>query len=243
MDPDADDEQYDSRMPPDAAAPPIENKPSPGPIRRRRKTLHESYDTVQLREIEQTHTPGSPILSTEREQEAHTDPAFHVQSGHDTISVPQQKPEKYIALYDYEPSSDDDMEIKAGQVVTVWEKCGDWFCGEASGRYGYFPGNYVQKAEDTAAPPIAKKPSPDTILRRRSMLDIRTDTIPTHYVHRRDIVQTQLPEASGRRGNIPGNYLRKAAQDINPGADFTNELEKALLRRRAKSEEIVLKEE
>jgi hypothetical protein len=33
--------------------------------------------------------------------------------------------------------------------VTVWEKCGDWFRGEASGRYGLFPGNYVQKAEDT----------------------------------------------------------------------------------------------
>ncbi|XP_060563729.1 cytoplasmic protein NCK2-like [Ruditapes philippinarum] len=179
--------------------------------------------------------------------------------------MPQQKPEKYIALYDYEPRMGDEIKIKTGQLVTVWEKCGDWFRGEASGRYGLFPGNYVQKAEDTAAPPIAKKPSPDTILRRRRMFDIRTDTRPTHYVHRRDIVQTQLtereqaahpdplfhgqscqdmksvpqqkPEASGRRGHIPGNYRRKA-QDINPGADLTNELEKVLLRRRAKLEEI-----
>jgi hypothetical protein len=41
-----------------------------------------------------------------------------------------------------------EIEIKAGQLVTVLEKCDDWFRGEASGRYGYFPGNYVQKAGD-----------------------------------------------------------------------------------------------
>jgi hypothetical protein len=44
---------------------------------------------------------------------------------------------------------DDEIKIKTGQLVTVWEKCGDWFRGEASGRYGLFPGDYVQKAEDT----------------------------------------------------------------------------------------------
>jgi hypothetical protein len=51
-------------------------------------------------------------------------------------------------LYSYKPRTHDEIEIKEGQVVTVLEKDDDWFRGEASGRYGYFPGNYVQKAED-----------------------------------------------------------------------------------------------
>ncbi|XP_060551241.1 uncharacterized protein LOC132712820 [Ruditapes philippinarum] len=114
------------------------------------------------------------------------------------ILVPQQKPEKYIALYNYEPTMPSEIEIKAGEIVTVWEKCDEWFRGEAGGRYGYLPRNYVQKAEDNdlAAPPIGKTPSPDTIQLRRSMLQIRTDTITTHYVHLRDIEQRQIPDSS-----------------------------------------------
>jgi hypothetical protein len=51
-------------------------------------------------------------------------------------------------MHDYKPRMHDEIEIKEGQVVIVWEKCDEWFRGEASGRYGYFPSHYVQKAED-----------------------------------------------------------------------------------------------
>ncbi|XP_060551222.1 growth factor receptor-bound protein 2-A-like [Ruditapes philippinarum] len=85
------------------------------------------------------------------------------------ISVPQQKPENYIAIWDYKPTTQDEIEITEGDEVTVLEKCSSgWFLAELSGRRGYIPGNHVRKAED-----------------------------------------------------------------INPGGDLTNELEKALLRRRA----------
>ncbi|XP_060565138.1 proline-serine-threonine phosphatase-interacting protein 1-like [Ruditapes philippinarum] len=155
-----------------SVAPPIARKPSPGTIRRRRNTWHQSTDTVQLREIEQTQKPGSPIPSTEREQAAHPDPVFYVQSCQDMIPVPQQKPEKYIALWDYEPRAQDEIELKEGNVVAVLEKCNqDWFLAEASGRQGYIPGYYVKKAED-------KNPSDDltneletVLLRRRATLE------------------------------------------------------------------------
>ncbi|XP_060567862.1 SH3 domain-containing kinase-binding protein 1-like [Ruditapes philippinarum] len=91
---------------------------------------------------------GSQILTTEREQESHSDPVFLAQSGQDMIPIPQQQPEKYKAVCDYKPIRHGEIEIKAGHDVTVWGKSDDWFRGEASGRYGYFPGNLVQKLED-----------------------------------------------------------------------------------------------
>ncbi|XP_060563730.1 spectrin alpha chain, non-erythrocytic 1-like [Ruditapes philippinarum] len=65
------------------------------------------------------------------------------------IPVPQQKPEKYIAMWDYEPRTQDEIELKEGHVVTVLEKCStDWFLAEVCGRRGYIPGYYVKKVED-----------------------------------------------------------------------------------------------
>ncbi|XP_060599459.1 sorbin and SH3 domain-containing protein 1-like [Ruditapes philippinarum] len=146
-----------------AVAPPIAKKPSPRTIRpsprtirRQRITAHQSErpDTVtpknvHLRNKNETEKPGSPILSTKREKAAQFGPVIPKQSGQDMISVHQQQPEKYIALYDYKPSSDDEIELKAGLVVTVLKKCDkDWLIAEASGRRGYIPRNYIKKAGD-----------------------------------------------------------------------------------------------
>jgi hypothetical protein len=52
-------------------------------------------------------------------------------------------------MWDYEPRTQDEIEIKEGNEVTVFEKCNqDWFLAEASGRRGYIPACYVKKAED-----------------------------------------------------------------------------------------------
>ncbi|OQR69526.1 SH3 domain-containing RING finger protein 3-like [Tropilaelaps mercedesae] len=53
----------------------------------------------------------------------------------------------YVALYNYKPQKDDELELKKGEVYMVSEKCQDgWFKGSAlkSGAQGVFPGNYVQ---------------------------------------------------------------------------------------------------
>ncbi|XP_022694047.1 E3 ubiquitin-protein ligase SH3RF1-like [Varroa jacobsoni] len=55
----------------------------------------------------------------------------------------------YMALYNYKPQKDDELELKKGEVYMVSEKCQDgWFKGSAlkSGAQGVFPGNYVQHA-------------------------------------------------------------------------------------------------
>ncbi|XP_060590577.1 growth factor receptor-bound protein 2-like [Ruditapes philippinarum] len=129
----------------DQAAPLIGKTRSPDTIQLRRSMLQIRTDTitthyVHVRDIEQRQTPGSPVLSTEREESAHQDHIFHVQSCQDMISVPQQKPEKFIAMWDYKPTMPDEIEIKEGNVVTVLEKCSsDWFLAEVSGRRGYIP--------------------------------------------------------------------------------------------------------
>lgn len=53
----------------------------------------------------------------------------------------------FIALYNYKPQKDDEIELKKGSLYTVSEKCQDgWFKGQCmkEGKTGVFPGNYVQ---------------------------------------------------------------------------------------------------
>lgn len=53
----------------------------------------------------------------------------------------------YVALYNYKPAKDDEVELKKGDYYTVSNKCQDgWFKGQClkSGVVGVFPGNYVQ---------------------------------------------------------------------------------------------------
>ncbi|KAL7713732.1 hypothetical protein QTN25_008751 [Entamoeba marina] len=45
--------------------------------------------------------------------------------------------------YDYTAQGDDELTIQAGEIVTLHEKCGDWWMGEVNGKKGLFPGNYV----------------------------------------------------------------------------------------------------
>ena len=54
---------------------------------------------------------------------------------------------RYIAMYNYRPQKDDEVELCKGDYYTVSEKCQDgWFKGQClrTGVSGVFPGNYVQ---------------------------------------------------------------------------------------------------
>ena len=55
---------------------------------------------------------------------------------------------RYRVQYSYQPRNDDELELRAGDVVYVVEMCDDgWFVGtcERTQDFGTFPGNYVQK--------------------------------------------------------------------------------------------------
>lgn len=64
----------------------------------------------------------------------------------DEFPVPR---EKYIAVYQYLPQNEDELELLQGDSVLVVEKCDDgWYVGtcERTGAFGTFPGNYVNPA-------------------------------------------------------------------------------------------------
>ena len=53
----------------------------------------------------------------------------------------------YVALYNYKPQKGDELELKKGELYSVYKKCHDgWYKGVSvrSGTSGVFPGNYVQ---------------------------------------------------------------------------------------------------
>ena len=54
--------------------------------------------------------------------------------------------EQYIALYDYKAQSDEDLELKENDIITLLEKAqnGEWYCGQVGERSGWFPAKYVQ---------------------------------------------------------------------------------------------------
>ncbi|XP_077297261.1 uncharacterized protein LOC143918987 isoform X3 [Arctopsyche grandis] len=54
----------------------------------------------------------------------------------------------YRAMYKYRPQNPDELELQEGDTVYVLEKCDDgWYVGSSqrTGRFGTFPGNYVEK--------------------------------------------------------------------------------------------------
>lgn len=55
---------------------------------------------------------------------------------------------RYRAMYKYRPQNPDELELQEGDTVYVLEKCDDgWYVGSSqrTGRFGTFPGNYVEK--------------------------------------------------------------------------------------------------
>lgn len=53
-----------------------------------------------------------------------------------------------MALYNYKPQKEDEVELKKGDYYTVAEACQDgWLKGRClkTGKAGVFPGNYVQQ--------------------------------------------------------------------------------------------------
>ncbi|RVE51933.1 hypothetical protein evm_003399, partial [Chilo suppressalis] len=54
----------------------------------------------------------------------------------------------YRAMYKYRPQNPDELELSEGDTVYVLEKCDDgWYVGSSqrTGRFGTFPGNYVER--------------------------------------------------------------------------------------------------
>ncbi|XP_064636189.1 E3 ubiquitin-protein ligase SH3RF1-like isoform X2 [Lineus longissimus] len=75
-----------------------------------------------------------------------TTPSGHT-LGPPPSTPPPPPPPLFVALYNYKPIKEDEIQLIKGDYYTVTEKCQDgWFKGAClkSGKIGVFPGNYVQ---------------------------------------------------------------------------------------------------
>ncbi|XP_020664326.3 proline-serine-threonine phosphatase-interacting protein 1 isoform X1 [Pogona vitticeps] len=55
-------------------------------------------------------------------------------------------PENYTVLYDYTAQNEDELDIQAGDVVTVTDVGDDgWWTAELNGKQGFVPGSYLEK--------------------------------------------------------------------------------------------------
>ncbi|CAG5123813.1 unnamed protein product, partial [Candidula unifasciata] len=86
----------------------------------------------------------------------------------------------YIALYNYKPRKDDELELHKGDLYTVMEKCQDgWYRGSClrTSVAGVFPGNYVQLIRHSSA----FKPVNPNLLNTRTKAPTLAQTITASH--------------------------------------------------------------
>uniref|UniRef100_H3DK01 Osteoclast-stimulating factor 1 n=1 Tax=Tetraodon nigroviridis TaxID=99883 RepID=H3DK01_TETNG len=67
---------------------------------------------------------------------------------------------EYVAMYTYESPEPGDLTFRAGDVILVSKREGEWWNGSVGDRTGLFPGNYVKPKEtDTSSTSGKKKPA------------------------------------------------------------------------------------
>eukprot|EP00800_Vazella_pourtalesii_P020165 TRINITY_DN702_c0_g1_i1.p1 TRINITY_DN702_c0_g1~~TRINITY_DN702_c0_g1_i1.p1 ORF type:complete len:132 (+),score=23.71 TRINITY_DN702_c0_g1_i1:230-625(+) len=69
------------------------------------------------------------------------------------LGAPDKTRELYEVLFDFAPSSEDEIEMKKGQIISVTDVMIDgWYRGKnmETKLSGVFPGNYVKKIETEA---------------------------------------------------------------------------------------------
>lgn len=67
-------------------------------------------------------------------------------------------------LFDYTPEParrQEELTIKTGDIINVISSDGDWWEGKLGNRQGFFPGNYVEKIQQTAIP-VQRAPPPSS---------------------------------------------------------------------------------
>ena len=62
---------------------------------------------------------------------------------------------RYVALFDYEARTQDDLGFKKGEELDVQNDSGDWWLARSrvTGREGYIPCNYVAKVQSLESEP------------------------------------------------------------------------------------------
>ena len=114
-----------------------------GKERREVKTLLEKVTNTQFVK----HSDGSVLVCV------HQDSGKTKGKQISFLGAPDKTRELYEVLFDFTPSSEDEIEMKKGQIISVTEIMIDgWYRGKNldTKLSGVFPGNYVKKTESEA---------------------------------------------------------------------------------------------
>ena len=92
---------------------------------------------------------------------------------------------QYIALYDYKPQSDGDLELQENDLIMLLERSenGEWCRGQVGERIGWFPTKYARPADESneAGDNEGKKTMPEGQLHNYCVLYTITSTA-TYFV-------------------------------------------------------------
>lgn len=140
-------------------------------------------------------------------------PGYAAPDVHATRASFSDKVDEAIAKYDYTPVREDEVALTKGDRVYVLEREGDgWWRGEANGKSGWFPSNYVEiiKADSKASNVICKvrtlyafKPT------NNEELHFEKDTLLEIIDQPRDDPEWwKARKEDGTIGLVPKNYVK-----------------------------------
>ncbi|TKR81518.1 hypothetical protein L596_015377 [Steinernema carpocapsae] len=148
---------------------------------------------------------------------------------------------KVVALYNFDPTKGDELQLQKGDVVSVEERSDDgWWRGSINGRSGWFPGNYTEPIEEPpaynesaasfptpSAPPSTQSSKPlQVVIAMFAFAAESLDELSFCEGERLDILDYSTKDwwtarnVAGKVGLIPNNHVRGVAT----GASLTANL-------------------
>ena len=142
--------------------------------------------------------------------------------------------------YKYVPARDDEIELNRGDQVMVLEMEHDGWCrGEANGKTGWFPFNYIQKA-DQGETTTSEYADPADVMDKPIICKVRTLYKFSSQSHEElsfekdsvlEIVDKpkddpdwwQARKSSGEIGLVPRNYVEEIVSSVVPGPAKPNQ--------------------
>ena len=158
----------------------------------------------------------SPVVSS-------VQPVMQVAPAELVNSGSQQPVKKVRVLFDYNPTTEEELAIKEGDIVDVHDMQPDgWWYGELNGKRGYFPSNFVSEDLDAKANSNDSLPAPSNPEQSSSAVKCVAsydyDAADENELSFRegDVIEliSQAPDGwwygslSGKQGLFPSNYVK-----------------------------------
>ena len=139
------------------------------------------------------------------------------------------------ALYKYAPQRDDEIELCRGDQVMVLEMEHDGWCrGECNGKTGWFPFNYISKADQVDSSSASEYATPEDIIEKPIICKVRalypyTSQMREELSFEKDIILEivdkpkddpdwwQARKSTGEIGLVPRNYVEEIVSSVTPG--------------------------